>query len=237
MRPRPTSRAPHATGLRIKGTFSVSGVPASPEIEVGVIACPASVTFGYFCGTATVPEYGAFANAKKGTRGAVGTYTFGSIPARSSGWNVALVLYDGFSNGGYYPVGAPVKVGVGGATGTVVKALSMAYVQPQVISTFSVAGAPSGYHYQYDVVACPSSVTTDQLGIYEQFGLCAVTFGSNLDKVGLYLNAGSWTVRVYYEPYQSGVEMGAAQSVILSKFDIVGPTVWLHRTPPCSRCR
>jgi hypothetical protein len=217
-------RASHAAGVHIKGTFSVSGVPKSPVVYAIVVACPGGTTYGYFCGTQTNPAYEAFTNYAKGSS-SHGTYDFGTLPKQQSGWEIGLILLDGGTNGGYYPASTPVTVAVGGVTGTVTKSLSMAFVTPEDVSTFGVAGAPKGYQFYFEAVACPSVATPDQVVIYEDFGACAIVAGQDQQKVGFYLTPGSWTIRYYYEPFQKGVEMAAAPSTVLREFDLVGPTI------------
>jgi len=213
-----------ATGVRILGSFAVSSMPSTSSVQVGVIACPGGTTFGYYCGTAAHPAYGAFQTYAKGSVSA-GTFDFGTIPTSNSGWALGILLFDGGSNGGYYPASVPVTVAVGGSSTKVSKQLSMAFVAPEINGSFSVAGAPAGYHYVFEAVACPFSVTADQLVFFEEYGDCAIAETTNLSLLGLYVTPGSWTVRYYYAPTQSGVVMFASNTVIAARFDLVGPTV------------
>jgi len=210
--------------VRITGTFSVTSMPSHSTIQVLVLACPGGTTYGPYCGTPAAPAWLANQNFIKGSD-STGTYDFGSIPTSATGWQLGIILFDGMSNGGYYPASTPVLVAKASSTTAVSQKLTMPFVVPEISATFSVGGAPSGYKTIFEAVACPSSVTPDQLILYESFGACAIAETLGGSSLPLYVTPGSWTVRVFYAPYRSGTSMFAASDVIASKFDLVGPTV------------
>ena len=214
----------HAASVRIYGTFNVAKMPRGSTIQIGVLACVGGTSFGVYCGTAVAPAYLALENLTSGSNSA-GSYDFGQMPVSASGWQIGLVLFDGASNGGYYPASAPITVAKKGSTATVLRALAMTFVHPEINASFGVSGAPSGYNFIYEAVACPSAATQDQLVVFEAFGACAIAEAIGAPSLPLYVAPGSWTVRIYFAPYEPGVQMVANRAEILAKFDLVGPTV------------
>jgi|GEM_PF-6922205 len=228
----PSSRAarvdrPRLAGVAISGTFDVVGQPRSPSEFVIVIACQGRTTFGYFCGTQAHPAWEASTQSKPSSP-SKGTYNFGRIPASASGWRIGMILLNGVSNAGYYPSSAGVLVAAKGSRKSVKRAISMKFVTPEILATFRVGGAPKGYQFLFAAIVCPSSVTPDQLGFYEQNGNCGITEGLNTQQIGIYATPGRWTVRYVYEPSKTNVVMVAPQDVITKDFSVTGPRLSLN---------
>ena len=210
--------------VNISGTFAVASMPTHSNVFPLVIACTGGTTFGIECGSSTHPSYEAFGTFAKGTH-ASGTYSFGSLPTSATGWQLGIVLVDGLSNGGYTPAGSPVLVANGGSTAKVVRAVSMAFVRPELTARFSITSAPKGFGFLVEAVACPSTVTRSQLSLYLSFGNCAAAEALNARSLGLYVGLGTWTIREFYEPYARGVEQIVARGVASSRFEVLGATV------------
>jgi hypothetical protein len=219
--------APRDGQVAISGTYDVVGMPRKPvEYEI-VVACQGATSFGFFCGTATHPAWEANTQPK-GNSVSEGTYSFGRIPVSASGWKIGIILFDGVSNAGYYPSSGGVLVAAKGSKKSVSKAVSMKFVTPEIKTTFRVAGSPKGYQFEFDAIICPSSVTADQLGLFEDWGDCGIAEGAGIQQVGIYARPGKWTVRYIFQPLVQNVEMFASDDVIAKNFSVTGPTVELH---------
>lgn len=219
--------APRTTGVAISGTYDVVGMPRRPAEYLIVVACQGATSFGFFCGSQAHPAWEAFTRPKAGSV-ALGTYNFGRIPASATGWKIGIILLSGISDAGYYPASPGVLVAARGSHKSVVRGVSMKFVAPEILATFRVHGAPKGYQFEFAAVVCPSSVTADQLGFFEQNGNCAISEGDNTQEVGIYATPGRWTVRYIFEPIERNVEMLASQEVVTKDFSVTGPIVSLN---------
>ena len=219
--------APRTTDVAISGTYDVVGMPRRPtEYEI-VIACQGATAFGYFCGSAAHPAWEAAVQPKANSV-SEGTYNFGQIPASATGWKVGIILLNGISNAGYYPSSGGALVAAKGSKKTVRRAVSMRFVAPEILATFRVAGAPRGYQFEFAAVVCASSVTTDQLGLYEEYGDCGITEGQNTQQIGIYATPGKWTVRYLFAPDAQNVEALASPDIVTKDFSVTGPKVVLN---------
>ena len=215
------SVAPRAGTVAISGTYDVAGMPRRPAAYLIVVACQGATSFGYLCGTQAHPAWEA-ATKPKGNSVSVGTFSFGQIPASATGWKIGIILLNGLANAGYYPSSGGVLVAAKGSQKSVKKALSMKFVVPEIVSTLRVAGSPKGYQFLFTAIVCPSSVTTDQLGLYEEWGDCGIAEGTDVQQVGIYARPGNWTVRYIFQPIVANVEMGATQDIITKYFSVTG---------------
>ena len=218
---------PRSAGVAIRGTYDVRGMPRTPAEFVIVVACQGATRFSFFCGTQAHPAWEAFAQPKRGSV-SEGTYNFGRIPVSRLGWRGGLILLDGPSNSGYYPSSSGALVAARGSRKSVVRAIFMRFVIPEILATLHVPGTPRGYHFQFAAIVCPSSVTPDQLGIFEQSGTCGIAEGFDTREIGIYATPGKWTVRYIFAPYKGNVLMFAPQDIITNNFSITGPKVALN---------